>query len=98
MLVHILFLYTTREILVRDMLGSGVISSNWQCYNENESLLWTINIRFYYSACARAKRIIIEGTGNGYERGKTPRGGRQGTPFNLPRCSSNLCHYRWNKR
>ena len=37
-----------------------------------------------------AKRTIIEGTGNGCERGKTPRGGRQGTPFNLPRCSSNL--------
>ena len=28
MLVHTLFLYTTREILVRDMLGSGVISND----------------------------------------------------------------------
>ena len=45
-----------------------------------------------------AKRTIIEGTSNGCECGKTPRGGRQGTPFNLPRCLSNLCHYHWNKR
>ena len=45
-----------------------------------------------------AKRIISEGTGNGCERRKTPRGGRQVTLFNLLRCSSNLCHYHWNKR
>ena len=36
MFVHTLFLYTTREILVRDMLVSGVISNDWQYYNRNE--------------------------------------------------------------
>ena len=36
MLVHTLFLYTTREILVRDMLLSGVISNDWQYYDRNE--------------------------------------------------------------
>ena len=45
-----------------------------------------------------AKRIISEGTSNGCERGEIPRGGRQATLFNLLRCSSNLCHYQWNKR
>ena len=52
MLVHTLFLYTTREILVTDVLGSGVITNDWQCYNENEVLLWTTNTRFYYLARA----------------------------------------------
>ena len=116
------------EILVRDMLVSGVISNDWQYYDGNESLLWTTNPgsitwhaqvsreppstlsllsvwRSIYRISNRvslssedAKRIIIEGTGNGCECGMTPRGGRQGIPFNLPRCSSNLCHYHWNKR
>ena len=36
MLVHTLFLYTTREILVRDMLVSGVISNDWQYYDRNK--------------------------------------------------------------
>ena len=36
MLVHTLFLYTTQEILVRDMLLSGVISNDWQYYDRNE--------------------------------------------------------------
>ena len=33
------------------MLGSGVISNDWQYYDENEGLLWTIDFRFYCSAC-----------------------------------------------
>ena len=36
MLVHTLFLYTTQEIPVRDMLVSGVISNNWQYYDRNK--------------------------------------------------------------
>ena len=52
MLVHTVFLYTTRKILVTDVLGSGVINNDWQCYNENEGLLWTTNTRFYYLARA----------------------------------------------
>ena len=32
------------------MLGSGVISNDWQYYDENEGLLWTIDFRFYCSA------------------------------------------------
>ena len=36
MLIHTLFLYTIREILVRDMLISGVISNDWQYYDRNE--------------------------------------------------------------
>ena len=36
--------------LVGSMLGSGVISNDWQYYDENEGLLWTIDFRFYCSA------------------------------------------------
>ena len=36
--------------LVGSMLGSGVISNDWQYYDENEDLLWTIDFRFYCSA------------------------------------------------
>ena len=129
MLVHTLFLYTTREILVRDMLVSGIISNDWQYYDRNKqessvnnqhqvlllgmrrcrlslpNSVFIVCLEIYISdpksgkpSSEDAKKIIFERTGNGCERGKTPRGGRQGTPFNLPRCSSNLCHYHWNKR
>ena len=124
MLVHTLFLYTTQEILVRDMLVSGVISNDWQYYDRNKrespvnnqhqvlllgmrrcrlslpNSVFIVCLEIYISdpksgkpSSEDAKKIIFERTGNGCERGKTPRGGRQRTPFNLPRCSSNLSYY-----
>jgi len=47
MLIYALFLFSTREFLLRDMLGSGVISNDWQCYDENEDLLCTIGTYWY---------------------------------------------------
>jgi len=47
MLIYALFLFSTREFFVGDMLGSGVISNDWQCYDENEDLLCTIGTYWY---------------------------------------------------
>ena len=97
---------TTKMRAICGQSAPGSITRHAQVSHEPPSTLSLLSVwRSIYRIPNRvslssedAKKIIFEGTGNGCERGKTPRGGRQGTPFNLPRCSSNLCHYRWNKR
>ena len=59
MLVHTLFLYTTREILVRDMLVSGIISNDWQYYDRNERESFVNNQHQVLSLGTRRCRVSL---------------------------------------
>ena len=97
---------TTKMRVFYEQPTPGSITWHAQVSHEPSSTLSLLSVwRSIYRIPSRvslspedARRIISEGTGNGCERRKTPRGGRQVTLFNLLRCSSNLCHYHWNKR